>query len=311
MQSNKVLVLRTCAADMSAYGGFIWPESGPVEAPDWNPKPICGYGLHGALWGEGCGELLSWEPDAKWLVVEVDADTIVNLDGKVKYPRGVVVHCGTRESATAIIQAARPGAAVIGGTATAGYAGTATAGYAGTATAGNRGTATAGDAGTATAGNRGTATAGDAGTATAGNRGTATAGNRGTATAGDAGTATAGYAGTATAGYAGTATAGDAGTATAGNRGTATAGNRGTATAGDAGTATAGDAGTATAGNRGTATAGDAGTATAGDDGIIQVRWFDGNRYRLATGYVGEDGIEANVPYIVVDGKLTKKGSHS
>jgi hypothetical protein len=303
MQSNKVLVLRTCAADMSAYGGFIWPESGPIEAPDWNPEPICGYGLHGALWGEGDGDLLSWDHDAKWLVVEVDADTIVNLDGKVKYPRGVVVHCGTRESATTIIQVARPGAAVIGGTATAGNRGTATAGYAGTATAGNRGTATAGYAGTATAGNRGTATAGD--------DGTATAGYAGTATAGDDGTATAGYAGTATAGDDGTATAGDDGTATAGYAGTATAGDDGTATAGYAGTATAGNRGTATAGYAGTATAGNRGTATAGDDGIIQVRWFDGNRYRLATGYVGEDGIEANVTYVVVDGKLTKKGSHS
>jgi len=138
-------------------------------------------------------------------------------------------------------------------------------------------------------------------TATAGNRGTATAGDRGTATAGNRGTATAGDAGTATAGDEGTATAGDAGTATAGNEGTATAGNRGTATAGDAGTATAGDEGTATAGNRG--------TATAGDEGIIRIReWCNKQlRYRIITGIIGENGIESNVPYIVKDGKLTKK----
>jgi hypothetical protein len=154
-----------------------------------------------------------------------------------------------------------------------------------------------------------TATAGYAGTATAGDYGTATAGDEGTATAGYAGTATAGDYGTATAGYAGTATAGDYGTATAGYAGTATAGDYGTATAGYAGTATAGNRGTATAGNRGTATAGDYGTATAGDEGIIRIlEWCEKQlRYRVITGIIGENGIEANVPYIVKNGKLTKK----
>lgn len=47
-----VLVLRTCNSDMTGYGGFKWPESGPVEAPDWNPVKSCGQGLHGWLWDE-------------------------------------------------------------------------------------------------------------------------------------------------------------------------------------------------------------------------------------------------------------------
>ena len=84
-------------------------------------------------------------------------------------------------------------------------------------------------------------------------------------------------------GYAGTATAGDGGTATAGARGTATAGDRGTATAGDDGTATAGDGGTATAGER----------------GILSLRWWDWSRYRIATFYVGENGVLPNVKYRV------------
>ena len=199
-----VLVLRTCAADMSAYGGFVWPESGPVECPDWDPEPECGNGLHGALWGEGDGNLLDWSEDARWLVIEVPAHTvvdIVDLGGKVKFPRGNVVYCGDRQGAAAYIQ--RPGRAVIGGTATAGHGGMAAAGRYGEATAGRYGTATAGDCGTATAGRYGTATAGD--------RGTATAGVRGMATAGDHGTATAGYYGTATAGIGGIATAGEGG----------------------------------------------------------------------------------------------------
>ncbi|HCT4760005.1 TPA: hypothetical protein OTY34_004597, partial [Pseudomonas aeruginosa] len=78
-----------------------------------------------------------------------------------------------------------------------------------------------------------------------------------------------------------------------------TAGYRGTATAGDEGTATAGNWGTATAGDRGTATAGDEGTATAGEKGEIRIRYWDekANRYRTVIGYIGEDGLEPNVPY--------------
>jgi hypothetical protein len=93
------------------------------------------------------------------------------------------------------------------------------------------------------------------------------------------------------------------GTATAGDRGTATAGDSGTATAGDLGTATAGDRGTATAGYSGTATAGALGTATAGYSGEIRIRWWDDkhSRYRAVIGYVGEAGIEANVPYRLND----------
>ena len=183
-----VLVLRTCRQDMSAYGGFKWPTEGPVEAPDWIANDQCGNGLHGALWGEGDGGLFNWDPDAKWLVVSADEKTIVDLKGKVKFPRGTVVHCGDRFSATEYIKAhGGAGRAIIGATAVADIRGTATAGHYGTATAGDGGTATAGYRGTAAAGDHGTATAGYGGTATAGDRGTATAGRYGTATAGDRG----------------------------------------------------------------------------------------------------------------------------
>ena len=85
-----------------------------------------------------------------------------------------------------------------------------------------------------------------------------------------------------------------------------TAGYGGTATAGNSGTATAGNRGTATAGYWGTATAGYGGTATAGKMGIISIRHWNGKRYRLIVGYVGEDGIEANTPYRVEGGKLVE-----
>ena len=260
-KKGHVLCLKSLQANLIAsHNDFQWPSKGKCIAPDWKPTTACGNGLHAFLWGAGDGDLRCKDEDAKWLVMSVDASTIIDLDSKVKFPECEVVFCGDRETAIAIILHFAPsGTPVMFGTATAGYRGTATAGYRGTATAGDRGTATAGDRGTATAGYRGTATAGD----------------RGTATAGYSGTATAGYRGTATAGYSGTATAGDRGTATAGDRGTATAGYSGTATAGDRGTATAGYSGTATAGYRGTATAGDSGTATAGPYGFIVIEYKD------------------------------------
>jgi hypothetical protein len=217
-------MLRSCASDMSAYGGFVWPRSGEVSCPDWKPARECGNGLHGLLWGEGSVSLTAQDdPNANWLVCAVWTTDVVDLGDKVKVPRSFVVFTGSRFDAVAELQ--KLGARKSHwGIYSAGDSGTATAGDSGTATAGNRGTATAGSRGTATAGYAGTATAGHAGTATAGNRGTATAGDSGTATAGDSGTATAGNRGTATAGHAGTATAGDSGTATAGDSGTATAG---------------------------------------------------------------------------------------
>ena len=176
-----VLCLRTCDAKRRGYGGFQWPSRGPVEAPDWSPEPQCGRGLHGLLWGEGDAGHLSRDDDAEWLVVAVESAEVVDLGGKVKFPRGEVVYCGDRDGAVAYIL-------VNGGAGKACAYARAPAGAYGTATAGARGTATAGDRGTATAGEGGTATAGAYGTATAGDKGTATAGYKGTATAGDYGT---------------------------------------------------------------------------------------------------------------------------
>ena len=282
---TKHLILRTCNADMQSYNGFQWPRSGPVTAPDWNPKEECGHGLHGFLRGEGESGLADWRSGALWIVAEVE--TFVDLGGKVKFPTAEVIFVGSRLDATALVKARYPDAAVIGANVTVENGRAAVVGARGTATAGNGGTATAGERGTATAGHDGTATAGHDGTATAGHGGTATAGDYGTATAGDGGTATAGYHGTATAGGYGTATAGDGGTATAGERGTATAGRYGTATAG----------------NDGTATAGYRGTATAGERGMLLIYYYDqkNNRRRLAVAYIGEDGIQPTVKYRLDD----------
>jgi hypothetical protein len=226
-----MLVLRTCDKNMKSRNGFEWPQSGPVECPDWDSKPECGNGLHGFAWGEGDGNLANWESTAKWLVVEVDDASVVGLGGKVKFPRGNVVFCGEQKEATDYIIAHGARGPVIGAT--------------------------------------------------------IVAGDRGTASAGDYGTASAGDCGTASAGYGGTASAGDYGTASAGCEGTASAG----------------DKGTARAGYKGTASAGDYGTASAGDYGIIQIKYYN-SRYRILTGYIGEDGLLPNTKYKVENGKF-------
>ncbi len=185
---GKVLVLRTCHADMSSSRDFRWPEAGGMaKAPDWSEEAVCGNGLHGWLWGvgdvAGCGAEYGFtEEGARWLVLEVDASTVVDLGAKVKFPSALVLLVSDVKTCSGFISKHTPilGQPIIAGTATAGDGGTATAGYRGTATAGNMGTATAGNRGTATAGNDGTATAGDRGTATAGDMGTATAGAEGT-----------------------------------------------------------------------------------------------------------------------------------
>jgi hypothetical protein len=94
------LVLRTCNADGTSHGGFVWPASGPVECADWNPEPVCGGGLHGLLWGEGDWSLMSDDMSALWQVVSVDASEVVAIDSaKVKFPRGGVLYTGSRAEA--------------------------------------------------------------------------------------------------------------------------------------------------------------------------------------------------------------------
>ena len=86
----KVLVLRTCDANQcSRSGRFQWATIGETTtAPDWLPARECGNGLHGWLWGSGDWSLKEKGKDVLWLVIEVDAKKVVDLDGKVKFPSG-------------------------------------------------------------------------------------------------------------------------------------------------------------------------------------------------------------------------------
>jgi hypothetical protein len=137
---KKVLILKTVNAGMTSFGGFRWPKQGAVKCGDWKPVKECGNGLHGLLWGCGDGSLINWSSDAVWLIFSAYEKDVVDIDThKVKVPRGVVVHCGTRESATEYLVKHGAKGSIVGSTATAGDMGTATAGYRGTATAGYRG----------------------------------------------------------------------------------------------------------------------------------------------------------------------------
>ncbi len=187
-----MLFLRTTDADAKSYGGFQWPRDvgAAVEAPDWNPKPECGNGLHGLLDGLGESSHLSSDPDALWWIV--DADDAVDLDGKWKFPRATVVAFGVRHEVTATLYALRPGPihglCLTGGdraTLTGGDGATLTGGYRATLTGGYRATLTGGDYATLTGGYRATLTGGDYATLTGGDYATLTGGDYATLTGGD------------------------------------------------------------------------------------------------------------------------------
>ena len=89
--AETVLAIRTCKADGSSFDGKFRYDLTPgsvVVAPDWNPKPVCGGGLHVLVDGQGDWNLLDWSVDAKALVVRVRKDELVEIDSaKSKVPR--------------------------------------------------------------------------------------------------------------------------------------------------------------------------------------------------------------------------------
>ena len=62
-------------------------------------------------------------------------------------------------------------------------------------------------------------------------------------------------------------------------------------------TVTGGDDATVTGGDRATVTGGDRATVTGGDRAMVQLRWWDGQRYRITIAYVGEQNILAGQRY--------------
>ena len=150
------LLLRTVSKDMTSHGGtFTWKKAGLVECKDWDPRPVCGGGLHGLERGIGDGLLLDWSESAMWLVFKAKKSETVQINSaKSKARRAWVIFCGAKaEAIQFLIDNGADASKIIGGQATAsGDRCQATAsGYYGQATAsGDRGQATAsGDSGQA------------------------------------------------------------------------------------------------------------------------------------------------------------------
>ncbi len=295
---ERVLILRRCNNDGTSYGGFPWPQSGMVEAPDWSSEPECGGGLHGWPWGMGIGEGKDYDIiDDRWIVFACRPDDVIGaLEGgwKCKSKCGEVVYCGSFAAAWAMINSgrhrlieamSRDGAKDIASgygsnAASSGYGShAASSGYGSNAASSGYGSnaASSGDYSNA-------ASSGDYSKA---------------ASSGD-------YSNAASSGdHSNAASSGDySNAASSGDRShAASSGDRShAASSGDrSNAAQSGKSGIAAA--LGTDT-----KAKAGPLGlVIACEWVPAEeRYRAAVGYVGEDGIEAGTWYRASGGKLVK-----
>jgi hypothetical protein len=120
--TGPVLVLKTtraggvphCLGADDSKGGkittsFVWPRTGRVECPDWNPEPKCGGGFHGLEFGEGSWGLLNEDatPSEEWRVVRVEQTDLVRLNDndsvKVKFHAGDIIYCGNKAGALAMV----------------------------------------------------------------------------------------------------------------------------------------------------------------------------------------------------------------
>ncbi len=104
--ADRILLLRCCGEQGEAHGGFRWPMTvgAVVSAPDWDPTPRCGGGLHGLPWGCGDWYLLT---GTRWMVFSADPVDVVDIDGaKSKVKTARVEHVGTKASCTAFLAAA-------------------------------------------------------------------------------------------------------------------------------------------------------------------------------------------------------------
>ncbi|MCK9569439.1 hypothetical protein M0R72_10915 [Candidatus Pacearchaeota archaeon] len=260
---EKALVIRTCNQDGTSHNGFVWPKSGYVECPDWNTEPRCGNGLHGLLWGKGNWSLLDRD-NPLWQICEVLLSEVVWIDGdKVKFPRCNILYTGNMAVAITMILCNEEAMRETDQTSSGDSSKAASSGDSSkAASSGNYSTA-------ASSGNSSTAaSSGDSSKA-------ASSGNSSTA-----------------------ASSGDSSkAASSGNYSTAaSSGNSSTA-------ASSGNSSTANATGINTIAmaAGRHCIVSAGESGCFATLWWDGQRNRVAVGYVGEDGIEAGVSYRLDD----------
>jgi len=201
-------MIKTVDKNLQGYDGFQYPKKGLVTAPDWNPKPVCGDGLHGLI--HETKDHCIKDGDI-WMVLKyIKGEEIIIGDNKIKVPRAWVVGYGTAGEMQALFKKRTDKPYVYGyAMKKAGDGSILTAGSWSTLTAGSWSTLTAGDGSTLTADNWSTLTAGDGSTLKVGNWSTLTAGNWSILTAGNWSILTAGDGSILTAGDGSTLTAGD------------------------------------------------------------------------------------------------------
>ena len=286
-------ILKTTKAGGLTYNGFKWPTEvgAKVAAPDWNPEPECGNGLHGWLNGEGIGSIGHIDTEGCiWMVLGVEEE-VTELQGKVKFEECTILHVGGQLSATKFLRSLVPESrAMIGEH----------------LLVGDNTTEMVGDYGSLTGGNYSTLTGGKYSTLTGGYGSTLTGGYDSTLTGGKYSTLTGGKYSTLTGGDGSTLTGGKYSTLTGGDNSTLTGRYRSILTGGYGSTLTGGNYSTLTGGDNSTLTGGEYSTLTGGYRSTLIFKIWDGNRYRLHTFYVGEDGVEPNTPYRFKDGKIVK-----
>ena len=268
MPNDTALVLRSCAPDLTSHSGtFKWPDSGPVECPDWSPVAICGNGLHGLLWGAGDASLMAFAEGTKYLAIRVLIDDVVDLVGKVKFPRGWVEKCGTLGDAVNYIRdnGAPINALMLGSTVSGGHGSTVSGGHGSTVSGGDWSTVSGG---------HGSTVSGDDWSIVSGGHWSTVSGEHGSTVSG-----------------------GDGSTVSGGDWSTVSGGHRSTVIGGDRSTVSGGDWSTVSGGDRSTVIGGHGSTVSGGEGAILNVRYSDGSRWRIKTAYVGEGEIESNTPY--------------
>ena len=155
--------IKSVCGDMTSHGGFVWPKSGPVTAPDWRDDFGCGGGLHFLLAGQNSPG--TWYDGGKSLVLEVDDDDIRTGSGelldKAKCRRCIVVFCGSHNDAIQYL--------VDRGSVGPWYMSVLTGGHGSVLTGGHGSVLTGGNGSVLTGGDRSVLTGGHGSTLTGGN----------------------------------------------------------------------------------------------------------------------------------------------
>jgi len=90
-------MIKTVNRNMEGYNGFKYPEKGKVVAPNWDPEPICGGGIHGLIHETKMHYI---QKNDIWLVLKYEKGTEVVIENeKIKVPYAWIVFVGTAEDA--------------------------------------------------------------------------------------------------------------------------------------------------------------------------------------------------------------------